>query len=140
MKTTLWACAWFAVGGALPALAVASMLAVSRGVPARQAFDDLLLTAYVVMLLTGLFTLGFAVITGASAAWRRLPPRRAATIAAVLGVVAPVTAISGVSLGARLFIPLVRAMPRVEAALVPVVTGAILGAAALVVARVLGRR
>jgi hypothetical protein len=115
-------------------LTLVSLFASNQRRP--NAVDDFLVVAYLLAVSSTLSTLGFLLATGLSAMWRRLATSRAVVIAGVLGLVAPVASLFIAALGAAVLLPLFRSAPRLATTLFHLVPGVVLGAAALLIARV----
>jgi ABC-type transport system involved in multi-copper enzyme maturation permease subunit len=139
-KTVVLGAISFAFFSAAPALLLASMALLTRSSYRPNPVDDFLLAAFLVVIATALATLGFLGVTALSPPWRGLTARRAIIIAGVLGFVAPIVTLFGVGLGPTLMLPLFRSAPRLATVLFYLVPGVVLGAAALLISRVLPDR
>ena len=136
MKTVALATLSFAISMTSPALVLALVSVFASHQRRPDAVGDFLVVLSLLAVSSALSTLGFMMATGLSAVWRSLATSRAVVIAGVLGLVAPVASLFIAALGAAVLLPLFRSAPRLATTLFHLVPGVVLGAAALLIARV----
>jgi hypothetical protein len=136
VKTVVLAAFSFAIFMTSPALVLTLVSLFASHQRRPDAVGDFLVVAYLLAVSSTLSTLGFSIATGLSATWRSLATSRAVVIAGVLGLVAPVASVFIAALGAAVLLPLFRSAPRLATTLFHLVPGVVLGAAALLIARV----
>jgi hypothetical protein len=110
-----------------------------QGPRRSNAFDDFLVVLYLVGLSSSLATIGFLIPTAASATWRRLAPKRGVFIAAGLSLMSPIALLIVLVVSARTLLPLFHSAPWVAVGLQYGLPGLVLGAAAVLIARILRR-
>jgi hypothetical protein len=136
MKTVVLATLSYATFMTGPALVLTLVSLFGSHQRRPDAVGDFLVVVYLLAVSSALSTLGFMLATGLSARWRRLVTSRAVVIAGVLGLVAPVASLFIAALGAAVLLPLFRSAPRLATTLFHLLPGVVLGAAALLIARV----
>jgi hypothetical protein len=137
MKNTLLGALAFLLCAAAPGLAL-SMLAMASAPVAVQRPDptgDFLMVLIYSGSTAGLRTVGFAIPTGLSAAWRGSPAMRVAIIAGTLGVTSPITSMLVLAAIAKAVLPLFHSAPWLATALLNGVPGLVLGLFAFGIAR-----
>jgi hypothetical protein len=134
VKTVVLATLAFAIFRAAPSAALTLALAI-QGSHRPDPLGDVLVAVYLAALSASLSTLGFLVTTALSATWRGLAPRRAALIAGVLGLLAPIVSLVVTALTARALLPLFHSAPWLAIGLFNGLPGVALGVIALAIAR-----
>lgn len=134
MKTVAIAAFSFAIFRTLPGLLL-SLTLFSQSSSRPDPFGDFLVAAYLAASSTLLSTIGFVIPTALSERWRQLRVRRAVTIAAILGLIAPFASLFVTALYAPLLLPLFKSALWLATALFHGLPGVVFGLAAVLIAR-----
>lgn len=125
----------FAICAATPALLLSLAAGLSGHTTRPDPAGDFLLAGYFVAISAILSTLGFLIPTSFSALWRRLATSRAVIIAGGLGLIAPIATLAVLAVTSTAVLPLFRSAPWLAVALMYGLPGVMLGAVALLIAK-----
>jgi hypothetical protein len=139
MKTVAIAAFSFACFRTLPGLLL-SLTLFSQSSNRPDPLGDLLVALYLAASSTLLSTAGFVIPTALSARWRELRVSRAVIIAGVLGLIAPAVTLLVTAVYAPLLLPLFKTGVWFATALFHGIPGVVLGLAAVLIARMVGKR
>jgi hypothetical protein len=139
MKNIMLGTLSFALFAMTPSLLLSLSALLSGPTPRQNPSDDFLFVAYYLAVSHGLMAAGFLVSTALSQTWRRTRTLHATVIASLLGLVSPAAYYAVLALTTTLVLPLFRTAAWSAVAITHVMPGLVLGAAAHLLFKFVGR-
>src|SRR5262245_33914481 len=136
MKTVVLSGLVFALCASSLALVLPLAIVLSSSTHRPNPLDDFLLAGYVIAVSASLRTAGFVIATAPSSAWRSMARKRAILISGAMGLLSPVASLLVLAAGASLVLQLFHSAPRLAVVVMHGVPGLLLGALAVLIARI----